>query len=222
MEKRGATNIEFIMAFVLFAGSLTVIFYFFNPVSDVRSMESSKDYVMNTIITNTSVEVDSYSIILEGSSVGVNIPGTSGMNAKVVDYYDRPLDSEKHGSSVCFSCTEKLAVIYFSEDIDGAPGSCTETAGEYQIASSSNNSIISEKRILGLKDNYEDYSSLKEQMGIPASMDFSFTLEFSADDSIIAAQDETGRGEVFSETVLKEVLRKDGTSQFGYLTVSVW
>lgn len=223
MEKRGATNIEFIMAFLLFVGSLTAIFYFFNPISSVTSMESSRDYVLSEIITNTSVEVNSYSVVLEGVDTGISIPGTSGKNAKVVDYYGNPVDSEKQGTLVCFKNNPKgFAVIYFSEDIDGSSGSCKETS-RYQIASSINSSIVSEKRALKLKEEYDsDYASLKEQMNIPASMDFSFIIEFPDGGSISAVQGSRGGGEVFSETKMVEMLKKDGTSQFVYLTVSVW
>jgi hypothetical protein len=228
MEKRGASNIEFILAFMLFAGFLVTILYLYNPTKDLSAMESSRDYVMNKIIKNTSVELDSYSIVITETTgnIQINIEGIDPTKkVGAVDYYGKPMTAVRSGDNICLARTaENFATLYFSEDLDEIIGGCSSPSSiSYRIASSITSGVISEKRLLQLKDFYSsDYSSLKEQLDIPESVEFSFVLEFPDGETINAERTGPLSGEVFSETKLREVLRKDGSSIFGYLTVQIW
>ena len=231
MKKRGAGNVEFILSFMLFISFTVAALYFFNPVRGVQNLESSKNYVVNTIIANTSVSLEAYSIIISASSnilsIEVSLPESKipiGKNVRVVDYYGNVLSSNRNGNQVCFTREndEKFATIYFSEDLKGDSAPCAGSA-DYQVASSISSKVLSEKRIMQLNNSYYgDYSSLKEQFNIPANMDFSFSFEFQNGKVISVERNAPLRKEVFSETKIKEILKEDGTSEFGYLTVRVW
>jgi hypothetical protein len=229
MEKRGASNIEFILAFMLFAGFLVTILYLYNPTKDLSAMESSRDYVMNKIIKNTSIELDAYSIVITETATGdiqVNIEGIdTTKNVRAVDYYGKPMTAVRSGDNICLArSAENFATLYFSEDLDEITGSCSSPSSiNYRIASSITSEVISEKRILLLNNSYySNYPLLKEQLGIPESVEFSFSLEFPDGETINAERAKPLSGEVFSETKLREVLRKEGSSKFGYLTVQIW
>lgn len=229
MKKGGAGNVEFILSFVLFISFTMAALYFFNPIQNVQNLEASKNYVANAIVENTSVELDAYSIIISDSSDAQGIKvSLSGVDAKkkvrVVDYYGSTIDSKRNNDQVCFKRVndENFATIYFSEDIEGSEGACGGNP-DYKVGSSINSKVISEKRILQLKDSYYgDYSSLKELFNIPKNLDFSFSLEFPDGEIISAETNILLRREVFSDTKIKEILREDGTTLFGYLTVKVW
>jgi hypothetical protein len=79
--------------------------------------------------------------------------------------------------------TNQITAPILSKVVDnfqcaGLPETPTD---QYQIASSSTDKIISESRIamLAYYVNHGNYSLVKEQLNIPAGVDFSFRLEFS-------------------------------------------
>lgn len=230
MGKKGASNIEFILAFMLFIGFVGAALYLFSPIKNTTIIESSLTYTKNEIIRNITVEIDSYSVkIGEFGENRIEIKGIDeNKNAWVEDYEGKELPSRKEGNYIYFrietgESEKKFVVIYFSEDFE--EGDYTGSAGsiDFQLASSTSGKIISEERISRLKEAYEsDYKSLKEQRDIPPGLDFSFSLEFPNGDKITAEKEIPSRAEVFSKTEIREVLRKDGTSEFAYLTVRAW
>lgn len=227
MRKRGAGNIEFVLAFILFISFIVSAIYFFNPVRSTEVLQSSMTYTLNEIMRNTSVSVDYYSVKVapkEGVTA-VEIKGVdTAKNVRVESYEGRVLPSRRDGNLVHFEKTnETFVIVQFSEDFEESSFGATGTLGSYKVASFVSSSLISEKRFARIKEVYEsDYSSLKEQRSIPSGIDFSFRLDFANGDSIAAETNAPLRVEVFSETRIREVLKKDGTSEFAYLTAKIW
>ena len=124
MHKKGVSGLEFILAFVLFAGFTVAALYFFNPVRSLKNMDYSRDYTLSKIIENTSVELDVYSIIiLEGvndEKISVKISGIN-LTKKVsaVDYNGIRVDASRGEEEIfCFGKPdERFVTLYFSEDI---------------------------------------------------------------------------------------------------------
>jgi hypothetical protein len=237
MQKRGLSNIEFILSFVLFIGFVMAALYFFNPVRDVKVLESSKSYVIGELTRNVTVELDSYSIkIMPDASpsndgvIAVNILGIDpAKNVSMEDYYGKRMDSLREGDRIYIkvgtgSNMINFTIVKFSEDFTA--GTVSEKPAPdkyYKIASSSAEEVISEKRLLQLNDSYyNDYLLLKKQLGIPTEVDFAFELEFPNGYKISAARDIPLRAEVFAETQIKEILRKDGTTEFANFMVRIW
>jgi hypothetical protein len=238
MQKRGLSNIEFILSFVLFVGFVIAALYFFNPVRDVKVLESSKSYVIGELTRNTTIELDSYSVKImpdaSGSTSGViavNIPGiNSTKNTRVEDYDGNKIDSWRDVNNVYFNVKsgDKLldfAIIKFSEDFTaGSPGNPpSPNTAYYKIASSSSEEVMSEERLRQLNNShYNDYLLLKKQLGIPTDVDFAFEIEFPNGYKISATRDIPLRAEVFAENSIKEVLREDGTTEFANFMVKIW
>lgn len=231
MKKRGAGNIEFILAFILFVSFTAAAIYFFNPTQNVQNLESAREYVEGVLIENVSVELEAYSIIItsdstEDENMEVPISGIArNKGLRVVDYYGQEIASKRDfdRNRVCFERNnqEKAVTLYFSEAFDAEEESCGGSAAN-RIASSITSKIISEERVSNLGNNYdEDYLAVSEQFKIPKSMDFSFSLELPGK-TISAERAAPLRREVFSDTQIVEVLRESGESVFGYLTVRVW
>jgi len=237
MHKKGASSLEFILAFVLFASFTVAALYFFNPVKTLKNMDYSRDYTLNKIIEDTSVELDSYSIVIREpipQKISISISGETNKNVRAVDYEGVVVDAKRgSGNDFCVDISNikpiydnKFTTLYFSEEIvESAGPSCIPNPDEtnYNIASSLTEKVISENRILSLNKSYgEDYSALKNRLNIPADVDFSFSLVLG-ETKIVAGNSQSGiTREIFSETNRMEVLRTSGVPQFGELTVSVW
>ncbi len=222
MNRKGAGNIEFILSFILFVSFVVSALYFFNPTKNVQTMEVSKEFIVNAVLKNASVELDSYSVYVPSKGQVDVALGEPGKIARVEDYYGNKIPSARTGDGVCFGGVD-FAVVHFSEDFREGSASCSGGSSEYTIASSLREEVISEARLLALnRTYYEAYADLKKGLDIPSGMDFSFTLEFQNGQKVSAERGVPLRAEVFSETMLKEIIKTDGNSEFAYLTVKAW
>ena len=228
MKRKGAGNVEFILAFVLFSGFTITALYLFNPFVNTTSLTSTRDYVEGAIISNSSVELESYSVIITGGNdVMIDFPKVSQNKGVVVLNYSDNLTNSQRDSlgRVCFTkqSSEKFFMVSFSEDIvGGTKPTCTGSAS-YRLGSSVSDKLLSEKRILQIKNSYySDYSALKQQLDIPPNVDFAFSFKFKDGQVIEGTRSIPLRTDVFANTKIEEILRTNGKSEFGYLTVSVW
>lgn len=230
MNRKGAGNIEFILAFILFVSFVVSALYFFNPTRSSQTLGVSKDFIVSAVVDRASVSLDSYSVFVDAPAgikeVSVEISGIeSGKMARVEDYYGKELASKRTSGGVCFERDnlEDFVIVHFSEDFGAGTADCGAGWGGYTIASSVHEKVLSEKKLVALNDSYyNDYDNLKKQMDIPLGMDFSFELEFQNGEKLVSERSRPLRAEVFAETMLGEVIRADGSSEFAYLTVKAW
>jgi hypothetical protein len=213
----------------MFTGFVAAALYFFSPVKDTSSLESAKTYTIGEITSNTSIEMDSYSVRIKSpipDTIAVKVASIApNKKARAEDYYGTAMPTKRDADIVHFKPNgNDFAVIKFSEDFeDTSSDTAALNENKYQIASSAADRIISEKRILQLnKSYYEDYDALGKQIGIPSNVDFSFSIEFKNGDMINAEMKSAARAEIFSETKSVGVLRKNGATEFARLTVRVW
>ncbi len=231
MNKRGTTNIEFVLAFILFAGFVTTAIYLFNPIKSTGIPDSTVNYIVNEIIGNMSVELDSYSVIITNEAAGkeivaIRISGVdSNKKVRAENYNGKQLNAMREGEVVYVNREEEDFVsLKFCEDFTEMPASeAVIKESYYKIASSNSDMAISEARMLALKENYETgYSELKNRLGVPANTDFSFAIVMGDGIKISVDRSIPARAEVFSESTLKEILRRDGSSEFGEITIKIW
>lgn len=235
MEKRGKANVEFILAFIMFFAFVAMVIVFFNPGKSSKLTEASETYAWSEILRNASVEVDSYSVKINlelpecGSSALIEIQGDADKNARVESYEGVKIASTEYVSGtlhkVAFTANNEYAAVKMSSDFVRSAGSVSGTADPncYEIVSSFSSKVVSEKKIKMLKGMYEsDYAGLKKSVGMPASTNFDFTLEFSESDFTKVEREKPEGVEVFSETRRMEVVRDTGSMGFAYLTIKVW
>ena len=125
MFRKGAGNVEFIISFVLFVGFITTAIYFFNPVKDVRTVESLNNYVFDSIAQNSTIEMEFYSVkLIEQPDkckniVAVDIENSDGKIASVENYTGNELESGQSGDSVYLKKDgEQFVTIKFGEDLE--------------------------------------------------------------------------------------------------------
>jgi len=235
MEKRGASNIEFIISFILFIGFIATIFYFFNPIRSVSYMDSSLKYVIGEIENNVSIELDEVSVFIKDSapdSVKFEIPQISKeKKVDAINYYGVKFPAKRNSNIVYIdrkkgSDKETFIILRFSEEfkeesVDGKAKAIDKKG--YEISTQDSRKVISENKVEQLRQLYDsNYLKLKEELGIPANIDFAFSLEMSGNNKIEAKRSVPGRAEVFAKGKLVEVLKKDETTETGYLTIKIW
>lgn len=236
MEKRGIGHIEFILSFILFITFAIFAIAIFNPIKTSKLTDSALPYATSEIIKNTSVDLTIYSVKINladtppGQNVIaleiLNIP--SDYNVRVEDYNGNILPSKKEGSIVYIDFdNQNFVLIKLSKDLEPYAPAPSETpavnTAYYEIASSSVEKIISEKRLLALnKSYYESYELIKNNLKIPAQLNFAFLARFSEQESIISRKDMPDSVEVFSYLKRTEILRSNGGSSFADFGVNIW
>lgn len=229
MKKRGIGHIEAILSFVLFVGFLVFAFFFFSPFSGNRVLDSSLVYTFNEITDNVSVEIESYSVVLDGLSADlsiVRIPSPSNLEGvSVQDSSGTVLNSGFSSGEVTFDRSgNDFVVLIFSEDLVSGDLSGGDLLGRenYSVSSSEIKDIYSESRILALNQSYHaDYLALKQEFNIPNRVDFSFLVDL--DDYVIRSEREIPESlEVISDQERVEIMRLNGKVNFVDLFVRVW
>src|SRR3989344_282914 len=91
--KKAGAHIEIILAFIIFFSVIGFALYFFSPLKSSRIVDSTLDYAFAEIIKNVSVDIDTYTVIInagEGINAGevaqLEIEGEEGnKNVRVTD-----------------------------------------------------------------------------------------------------------------------------------------
>lgn len=237
MEKRGISHVEVILSFVLFIVAVGFALYLFNPGGGSRIAESSLDYAFIEITKNTSVPVETFSVIINSTAIGsadsiaINFSSVPG-NTSVKTYSGANLDSSRRGDLVIIEepatgwSSVDLVYVYFGGEFgDDGLASTDVNNSHYSLGSSQSRTVISERSFLSLNETYySSYSQLKgrNQFNLPQRVDFGFSLVFLNGDLIIAEKNLPAGLESFSETRRAEVLRTNGEIVFADLIVKVW
>ncbi|MBU0466598.1 MAG: hypothetical protein KJ718_05445 [Nanoarchaeota archaeon] len=234
--KRGLGHVEVILSFVLFIVAVGFALYFFNPAGGDRLVESSLTYAFREISQNTSVGVETFSVVINNSEIPTStnmiVLEFSGIEGKTrVETYDGDVLESLHEDEFIYVSSgdwNSIAFVFvmFGEEFEETDGlSGTHDANYYEVGSSNLKEVISEKRFLVLNQTYyKDYLTLKgeEQFNLPDMANFGFSLVFDENDFIIAEKEIPAGLEVFSETERVEVLRDNGNIIFADLIVKVW
>ena len=230
MGKRGLTHVEMILSFVIFVGFLIFALIFFNPTDVDRLLDSSLFYAVDEITSNVSVEIESFYVEIGYNGfedfIAVPFENPNNWKVKVEDYDGKELNSNFLLGHVLFEWEgNDFVQVIFSEDLvnGDVQNAFNLDPDNYTIASSDSRSIISEKRLKGIIENYQaDYESLREDFNLPRRVDFAFSLSFAPGDKIFAEKSIPENLEVVAEQDRIEVLREDGGIVFADYIVKIW
>ena len=255
MEKRGISHVEVMLSFLIFMGFVIFALYFFSPFNTNRVVESALDYAFREIKQEASVKIESYSVRMDVSNRdptnhimyitinSINDPDLGNLKVRVYKSDGSVIKAKRVGNDIYFDVeqismgdTAKIfATFSFSEDFESYDDGImpNELVPQLvQIASSNTITVLSEKRIIDLVDNYKsDYDNLKKKFNLPNRVNFGFKLDFdNGDVEDVIAGEVSGipKGvEVFSRRERVEVLRKSlgnsgGNIEFADLVVRIW
>ncbi|MCA9485893.1 MAG: hypothetical protein KC506_03555 [Nanoarchaeota archaeon] len=232
MKKRGSSHTEIILAFVIFIAAVGFALFVFSPSSGGKKVETYLTYTFTEVTRKTETGLEVYSVILHPEkivedTIGVSFPEIV-KNARVETYEGVELTSSRNGDIVYFQRGSSdwseidFVNVKFSDDFD-LQDSFTGTHNDsyYDISTSYEKEIISEKKFKKLLDSYNsDYDSLKEDFNL--KIDLAFSLVFDDGSEIKAEKDIPLGLEVYSDSKRVEVLRENGDIVFGDLKVLVW
>jgi len=232
-------HIEIILSFLIFVTAVGFALYFFSPGEGTRLIDSSLTYSFREISQNTSVIVESFSVVLdygvvpqETGTIGIRVGSENSERKSRVERDDVELSSQRSGENVFVQLEDAAArpggkeilLVELSEDFDEeSVGGAEVDESFYDISSSGEEKIISERRIQMLRQSYSaDYQGLKEDFNLPNRVNFGFELVLPDGQRIEADREESGGFEIFAETKRVEILLENGDRAFGDLRVRLW
>jgi len=232
--KRGISHIEMVLSFIIFVSAVGLALYFFSPANSSRLVESTLTYSFREIGNNISISLDSVSVKINNDTnppndIAVNISGLSkAKNVRVETSGGSILESSKNGDVVSVTsdlgwASISLINILLSDDFTNGSAPLSEiNESFYQISSTTSEDMLSEKRALSLKEEYDlNYVMLKEEFNLPNRIDFDFSLVLQ-NETINTEREIPDSFEIFSEKRRVKVLRDDGLREFADLVVRVW
>ena len=223
-KKRGMGHIEAILSIVLFVGFLAFALYFFNPLDTDRVVRSSLIYTLDEVSKNITVEVISYSIVLDdevSGDIAMEIDNPEGYNVRVEDKDGMELDSGYESGKVHVKAgANKFLTVMFSKDFGESAFNQGTDEERFTISSSDKKEIWSYKRADGLKNAYvKDYFKVKKDFNLPEN--FGFNIVYNEDK--IVAENEIPEGiQVYGDTEKNEFIDDTGKIIFAELNVKVW
>ncbi len=242
MNKRGISHIEIMLSFLIFMGFVLFSLYFFSPFKTGRLVESSLTYAFREIKNDALVEIETYSVVLNLQSpppegvIAVKLENAlDNVNVRAENYLEEVIPSKRDGSNqdiiyidfanAGYGLGKGFASIKLSSDFEPYIGSVAERAVDgalYKIASSNSDSVISEKKIIELKNKYDsDYEALKKDFNLPNKVNFGFGIVYS-NDKIEASKEVPKNLEIFSNNERIKVLKANGKIEFADLIVKIW
>lgn len=237
MEKRGLSNIEMVLAFIIFIGAVLFAVYFFLNHFNQNQKENSLDFVNSQIVSNLNAEVKSYSVKINRSAfpndqeilaVNINTEIALEENIAAFDFngVSVPIDLVNGIVYLNVSKSGDLFKIEISKEISrnytlfsNLPAS---NENYYNIASNTKNTLPSEMKVEELNKNYYlEYDKLKSDLGINRGFDFGFEADF-AGNNVKMEKDISKQDSVFVSNKRIEFLRKNGKIEFTDVKTKVW
>lgn len=233
MNKKAASQIEFIFSFVLFLGFVGFALILFNPLKSPGVTQVLSDQTLDEIIKDSSTEVISYSVKINNSArqtIDLTIVGVNdSYNVVAQDINGFSLNATRNENRVYLDRQGKnFSIIRYSSDFSSFSGvpSTGGDVGNYEIASSISEHFVSEKEIINLKTKYgqggNSYNEIRDSLNLPSNKDFAFAVIFSNTDNITAEMKIPGSVEVFASEQDIGVLRTNGLIKYAKLIVKTW
>lgn len=234
MNKKGLTQVEMVISFVIFMLFLIFLFVILRP----QFQQSDKGYLLDSVKENIKEETQGI-IILSSLRIDTNNPGCITLNA----LYDLPVivkDSQGtqvpagvSGDVLKIQSSDTFFTISYSEGLEEqttSSGSCQSLSeNEYTIGATKSFSFVSLYNVTQLKNEYtNNYNAVREKVGIPEDNDFGFKIQTSnrVDIEGMEAKREGnvgGQVEVYADSFAIEYIDlEDGQNKPGWIVVTIW
>jgi len=227
MKKGGYSQIEMILAFLIFIAVVVFVLYFIGLGKNVNNTSETLDSLKDKIMRNITTDIISASLKLnisagaKNAQIDLNVP--SGYNPSIRNLSGANLSAGICGNVVCLkSETGKEAVkIILSTDLPAGTTFSSWIVANYSLGPLLAENVLSEKKAKILKDVYNSqYDSLKEYFAI--TPDFSFSVRNDSSIVINSSKAAPSKIQVYKSVERKEMLREDGRIEFVSVEVNVW
>lgn len=238
MEKRGISNIEMVLAFLIFIGVVLFVIYFFSGQFSQKAKSESIDYIQNIILDKSKEKLKTYSVKINKEdmpntqqivAIKLNLNLDFDENVVAYDLSDKNIPVRISGEIIYLNITgsSKIINIGVSKSIINNYVSFSDAPDEngayYEIASIKSDKILSEKKLEELKRAYTlDYNKLRSELGVGRGLDFGFLVGVSESDVLESIKEVPSNVQLFTKSTREQILKKDGRIVFADFKVSVW
>jgi hypothetical protein len=206
VNKKAASHVEIIFAFVIFVGFVFFLLYFIQPAKTDTLQEATLISLKNNFFEMSSVNLTT--VLVNFSANGNNpcrlsssfVPNTTDMGVISIS-------TSKNG----------FYYLYYS-NAPNMPTMANCPNGNYSLGNINNLFVTSDSKLVDIENKYKtDYESLKSELGLIAGVDFSVLSEnYSLDKK---TPDQT---KVIAGSYRKQVFYANGTLINKDFIVKVW
>ena len=224
--KRSAGHVEMIIAFVLFAVIVTFLLLYIRPYEKttladtiLSGLENSFKDKVYTNLTSVFLRIESnealgcVSLSLDGLDLNFN----DGIILR--DNGGNSVDAKLENRRLIISSEKDFFYLSMSPEFSNEGGSCSNALDvEYSAGGIVKKQLISDRKILDLKDQYDSgYDILKQELGVPATVDFAIIIG-----NVLMEKNIPEEVEVKAGTFYENVLYSDGIIENKKIILKVW
>jgi hypothetical protein len=179
--KKSQSQVEMVLSFSIFIGFVFILFLFLNPVNRSDVSYAVLDNVQNIVFNNISVSYSYVGLILDtpissGTCFYLDNPFNLSEKTIVLDENNKITNSKNaNGFKLVSTGSSRLYKIYFSDLFNSYDevNSCNPLSIGYSFGALSIQDSILLEHLKILNDSYfEDYSLLKQSLGIKDEFEF--------------------------------------------------
>jgi len=234
--KRGTSNLEIILSFVIFIGFLFFMFLMF-PITTTEKSKVGLDAAEQGIINFTKTEMVYFTFVINDTKALLKASGKgcfwleSEVNVKnitVKNENDTLLNATKIGSAIYINGTGKFYQVYSSSEFgmrNFDTKDCKELkTGDFELGVVREYSAVSYNKIKTLNSSYfSGYSDLHVQFNIPKREGFGFILrEINGNEIFRAIKERSARAEILARDVPVQIAYQNGSLRYGILHLETW
>ena len=241
-RKKGGTHVGMMLSFVIFITFITFLYTIIQPSIQVqkskqvtldvlkenliREISANFSFVQIEIILNEEAESDCF--LMEDFSEGNNfITKVLNKNTGQESVIQASRDNGQISMIAPSDLSNKFFRIYYSEEIfDTINPSCSSTTSSIDtpINLEREEVYVFESRVLSLIEFYNvpsNYILLKQNLGVPNNLEFSFSFQNTKGEVIETIQTNT-TVDIYSERIPFQYINKTASINMGYITIKVW
>lgn len=198
-DKKAIGHIEVIISFVIFIGFVLFLLTFLNPIKNKEVSQAVLDFAERGILSEASVDYNYTSVKtneaqngnffidfsrVNGISERIIIKSEVGVIRGAIQSNKLYIDGDGSKFYTVYSSPEfNIPAYTFEEAVE-----LSEDEGEYSIGLLRKNRVLSDSKIIELKNRYDtNYDELKAEFKIPDSNDFGFVITSATGEEIIKA-----------------------------------
>ena len=233
MKKRGAGNLEMVIAFVFFIGFVVFLFLFLKP-GQTSTLSGSvivglHDSFETQTYTNLSYIFLKSNYFDGGNCFILDLPNSLfEYDIDNTDSYVALLSGEEVDSSIqnellAISNESNFFRVYISPEFNDDSLSGCAPLDDFELGSITERRVISYSSLEAMRDEYySDYDGLRVKLGVPAIYDFAIIPENMPE---LIMQPRLGipdSVEIIARDYVFEVLKRDGTFNNQRINFRVW
>lgn len=234
-SKKGISHVEMMLSFVIFIGFVFFLFSIFHPFETDNGEDNSLGPLQNEIMSRVSTKVIFQTLSLDKKEGCFKIKdylensGIQKNNKIVVKNKDEEVvESESKNNNLVVGRNESdffyiTASSIFEEKGEECKNTKFIAPSNYTLGLWRSYTMVSNKSLHELKETYRNnYSLLREELKLPSSEDFGFTIRNQSREIMIDATKDKPQVEVYAKSKPIQIVYKSGKIRYAVLGTQVW